>query len=49
MAHLKHLDQRENQKIKEKNEKIQQEKKTREHMIIKIGVKRRAEPRKALE
>ncbi len=49
MAHLKHLDQRENQKIKEKNEKIQQEKKTRENMIIKNEVKRREEARKALE
>ena len=49
MQHLKHLDQRESQKIKEKNEKIQQEKKTRENMIIKNEVKRREEARKALE
>lgn len=49
MAHLKHLDERESQKIKQKNEKIQQEKKTRENMIVKNEVKRREEARKSLE
>ena len=49
MAHLKLLDEREQQKKKAHMEKINQEKKTREDMIHKNEVKRREEARKLLE
>lgn len=49
MAHLKLLDERENQKKKAHQEKIAQEKRTREAMIHKNEVKRRDEAKKTLE
>lgn len=49
MAHLKLLEEREQQKKKAHMEKINQEKKTREDMIHKNEVKRREEARKLLE